>query len=114
MPALPSGTILLWAGSIASIPGGFVLCDGTQGTPDLRDRFIVGAGTTYNPDDSGGAVNHNHTFTGDGHFHFAQSGVDISAGTPWSQVTLSAPATGTTDNANHLPPYYALAYIMKT
>lgn len=39
---LPSGVIVMWSGS--SIPSGWALCDGTNGTPDLRDRFIVGAG----------------------------------------------------------------------
>jgi hypothetical protein len=46
---LPSGVILLWSGSIATIPTGWVLCDGTNSTPDLRDRFVVGADA-----DSGG------------------------------------------------------------
>jgi microcystin-dependent protein len=45
--ALPTGVILLWSGSIVSIPSGWALCNGTSGTPDLRDRFVVGAGTTY-------------------------------------------------------------------
>ena len=37
------GLIVMWSGAIAEIPPGWALCDGTQGTPDLRDRFIVGA-----------------------------------------------------------------------
>lgn len=44
---VPTGVIALWSGSIGSIPAGWFLCDGTNGTPDLRDRFVVGAGTTY-------------------------------------------------------------------
>lgn len=40
--ALPKGFIGMWSGSIASIPTSFALCDGNNGTPDLRDRFIVG------------------------------------------------------------------------
>lgn len=114
MPALPSGTILLWSGAIVDIPSGFVLCDGNNGTPDLRDRFVVGAGNTYAVDANGGAVNHNHTFTGDGHTHDIISGDGIDTGTTYDNVTSSTPAAGTTDNENHLPPYYALAYIMKT
>lgn len=55
--AVPTGAIMMWSGSVASIPGGFALCDGANGTPDLRNRFIVGAGSTYNPDDTGGASN---------------------------------------------------------
>ena len=40
---IPSGIITMWSGSIATIPGGWLLCDGASGTPDLRDRFIIGA-----------------------------------------------------------------------
>jgi len=114
MASLAAGTIVLWSGSIASIPAGWTLCDGTAGTPDLRDRFIVGAGTTYNPDATGGAANHNHAFTGDGHIHSIPGGVQISSGFDLEAGTSSDPATGTTDNGSSLPPYYALAYIMKT
>ena len=53
--AIPTGAILLWSGSIASIPSGFVICDGTSGTPDLRDRFVVGAGSSYAVAATGGA-----------------------------------------------------------
>ena len=52
---VPQGGIIMWSGSIASIPSGWNLCDGTNGTPDLRDRFVVGAGNTYAVDETGGA-----------------------------------------------------------
>jgi len=42
--------ICVWAGPIAEIPAGWVLCDGNNSTPDLRDRFLLGAGSTYAPD----------------------------------------------------------------
>lgn len=51
---VPSGGIIMWSGSIASIPSGWFLCDGTNGTPDLRDRFVVGAGSTYAVNATGG------------------------------------------------------------
>jgi hypothetical protein len=51
---VPSGGIIMWSGSIASIPVGWVLCNGANGTPDLRDRFIVGAGSSYGPGGFGG------------------------------------------------------------
>ena len=65
---IPSGCILMWSGSIGSIPSGWVLCNGSNGTPDLRDRFVVGAGSTYAVDATGGsadaiAVSHTHTAT---------------------------------------------------
>jgi microcystin-dependent protein len=52
---IPAGVIAIWSGSTASIPSGWVICDGTNSTPDLRDRFIVGAGSTYAVAATGGA-----------------------------------------------------------
>jgi microcystin-dependent protein len=70
---VPAGVILLWSGSIASIPSGWNLCDGTNGTPDLRNRFVVAAGDTYAVGDTGGddsvtltssqMPSHTHTFS---------------------------------------------------
>lgn len=108
------GIIAIWSGSIASIPAGWVICDGNNGTPDLRNNFVVGAGDTYAVDANGGAVNHTHGFTGDGHTHTLDAGAAITAGTGLDDTTTSGNATGTTDNGSSLPPYYALAYIMKT
>lgn len=71
--ALPSGVILIWSGSAASIPAGWYLCNGLNGTPDLTDKFIVGAGSlTYDPGDTGGASTHTHANSMDpagGHTH---------------------------------------------
>lgn len=52
---IPIGGIIMWSGSIASVPTGWSLCNGSNGTPDLRDRFIVGAGSAYVPGNTGGA-----------------------------------------------------------
>jgi microcystin-dependent protein len=52
---IPAGLISMWSGSIGSIPSGWYLCDGSNGTPDLRDRFIIGAGNTYAVNGNGGA-----------------------------------------------------------
>ena len=52
---VPQGGIIMWSGSVASIPAGWLLCDGTNGTPNLQNRFIVGAGDTHAPGDTGGA-----------------------------------------------------------
>jgi len=54
--AFPVGGIIMWSGSIATIPSGWLLCDGASGTPDLRDRFVIGAGSTYAVAATGGAV----------------------------------------------------------
>jgi hypothetical protein len=77
---VPSGGIIMWSGSIGSIPSGWSLCDGTNGTPDLRDRFVVGAGGSYAVDATGGAdsvtltenqiPSHNHSMNSAGdHSH---------------------------------------------
>lgn len=52
--AVAVGTIMMWSGAIADIPAGWALCDGTNNTPDLRNRFVAGAGQTYSPGQSGG------------------------------------------------------------
>lgn len=106
------GMILLWSGSVGSIPAGFHLCDGTAGTPDLQDRFVVGAGSSYNPDDTGGAASHLHTFTGDGHAHQIVTDDALDVGTEYSLNTDEGYAAGSTDSEDHRPPYYALCYIM--
>ncbi len=114
MIEIVKGMIFLWYGAIVNIPAGYVLCNGANDTPDLRNKFLVGAGDTYAVDAIGGNINHNHDFTGDGHQHDIGGGAFIAAGTDWDNRTDPGTATGTTDNANGLPPYHALAYIMKT
>lgn len=56
--AFPSGAIAIWSGSVASIPYGWALCDGTHGTPDLRGRFVIGAGGSYAVGAVGGEATH--------------------------------------------------------
>lgn len=107
------GIICLWSGAIVDIPNGWALCDGTQGTPDLRNQFVVGAGDTYNPDDSGGADSQTHTFTGDGHLHVLGPVGPLQFGPGRDVATNTMPAIGTTDASDNRPQYYALAYIMK-
>lgn len=61
------GMIILWSGSEVNIPSGWSLCDGTNNTPDLRNRFVVGAASIYSPDDTGGsadAIIPSHTHSG--------------------------------------------------
>jgi hypothetical protein len=72
--AMPMGVILQWSGTTSNIPTSWHLCDGTNGTPDLRDKFIVGAGDIYSPSNVGGSTTvtlsqnnlpmHTHTYTG--------------------------------------------------
>ena len=63
---VPSGSIILWSGAANAVPAGYVLCNGTNNTPDLRNRFVVGAGSTYAVGATGGSANatvvaHTHT-----------------------------------------------------
>lgn len=108
------GLIIIWSGAIVDIPAGWVLCDGNNGTPDLRNRFIIGAGDTYSVDDTGGSLVHTHPFTGDGHTHTLPAGTDIVSGPGFDNESSSAAVTGTTDAGPNLPPYYTLAFVMKT
>jgi hypothetical protein len=86
--AFPAGGIIMWSGSVASIPSGWALCNGSNGTPDLRNRFVVGAGSTYAVDATGGSadaivVSHTHTVSVTGttnttgaHTHFSGTSTD--------------------------------------
>lgn len=111
---LPAGVIILWSGSIVSIPAGYVICDGNNGTPDLRDKFVPGAGSSYAPGDTGGAATHQHAFTSDAHFHTLQIGSAMLDGNDRAQELSLEVVTGNTNAGSSLPSYYALAYIMKT
>ena len=110
---VPIGIIVMWNSSAASIPAGWQLCDGTNGTPNLRGQFIVGAGGTYNPGDQGGAASvtldvtqmpiHAHTLSGTintsasgGHTHtIRDDGHTHAGGTLRSDLSGSqGPATG--------------------
>jgi len=114
---VPSGAIIMWSGSVASVPPGYLLCNGSNGTPDLRGQFIVGAGGTLNPGATGGTnsntlnVNqlpsHSHATTianGGAHAHTASTG---NAGSHAHSGTASSAGghthTGeTTTNGSHI------------
>ncbi len=118
-----TGVIVMWSGLIRDIPAGWSLCDGTLGTPDLRDRFVVGARGDYDgvskttltgaPTQTGGSVTHTHTFTTDGHLHGTKSGGPFEGSVGTIDIVREKD-TGTTDGPNTVPvPYFALAFIMK-
>ena len=108
------GMIGMWSGSVASIPTNYALCDGSNGTPDLRDKFVVGAGSAYTPGDSGGSDSQVHTFTGDGHYHeLTQPGDIPNDAAAYDPGSSTEQVTGTTDSSDNRPPYYSLAYIMR-
>lgn len=99
---VPVGIIAKWSGSIGSIPSRWQLCDGTNGTPDLRGRFIIGAGGSYNPDDTGGASTHVHTQTGHTHAISSDGYHDHGGDTGTPDGTLPrAAGTGSTAGPTH-------------
>jgi hypothetical protein len=155
--AFVTGMIMMWSGTIATIPSGWLLCNGSSGTPDLRNRFIIGAHSddagvakttiTGSPTQTGGAkdavlVSHTHTatVTDPGHKHQQYSIYSFSGGGFGANWVIEGPLTwpngqstflssnmqnattgvsvansteGVSGTNANLPPYYALAYIMK-
>jgi microcystin-dependent protein len=135
---VPIGGIIMWSGNINNIPVNWILCDGTNGTPDLRNRFIVGAGVNYSIGAQGGAdrvtltinemPSHNHPINDPGHSHTydkqrrerATGDDNDRASDAFDVVNSGVSFTGITiqnsgGNASHenRPPYYALAFIMR-
>ena len=163
--AFVTGMIMLWSGSTGTIPSGWALCNGSNGTPNLRNRFVVGAGSTYAVNATGGSANatlvsHNHTastsvatktgLTGtltlknrggssynnslmaastgsvsrltSGQGNYGE-GWEGEGGSGSSKATFalnhnhsastSVNSAGSSATNANLPPYYALAYIMK-
>ena len=158
VPGVPVGGIIMWSGATNNIPSGWALCDGNNGTPNLQDKFIVGAGSSYAVAATGGSadatlVSHSHTtnstieenssntkdLTGDvrriSEGYRSQgtaSGIHTKVNDGNNNITGSSytsPVAGFTTDVTHrhgtdtqgssatnanLPPYYALAYIIKT
>ncbi len=148
--SLASGVIVAWSGAIANIPTGWALCDGSNGTPDLRDKFIVGARQDIagiaqsnimgNPLSVGGSVTHHHGGQTGPHIltiaempshHFTVNTNDSTfqpGGPTYIKIDPQAALTGTMNtntlgndqphshpisNDFHVPPFYALAFIIK-
>lgn len=107
------GMIMLWYGSPETIPSGWHECDGTMGTPDLRDVFVRGAYPGLPTGSTGGTASHRHDFTGDGHAHGTVGDQVAGPGPNFSFNTDVQPAVGTTDYGYHFPPFHSLHYIMK-
>lgn len=105
--------IAVWSGTIGNIPAGWALCDGNNGTPDLRSRFLRGARGIFNPGDLGGDAEHNHGFTSNGHNHGFDLGAGFFADGDFSSNTTTDPDSGTTDVNTTTIPWYALAFIMR-
>ncbi|MBA7527476.1 hypothetical protein ES705_19652 [subsurface metagenome] len=143
MEIIPSGVIVMWSGTLANIPSGWHLCNGEERTPDLRDRFILGASEGEDPGEKGGAHSitlsvaqlppHRHSGTtdvGGAHYHglnrhtygagnirwSAGNGSDAGSGLPSDGAhthTFTTASTGLGAPIDNRPAYYKLAYIMK-
>lgn len=161
---VPKGFIGLWSGTIATIPTGWALCNGSNGTPDLRSKFVMGASNSVAPGTTGGSStvtlntanlpahthdfsgvtgsggSHTHSVTDPGHTHTytnvsGSGAIGTAAGFGQTTATSGSATTdisivaggahthsfsGITTSVGSgtafsiLPPYYALAYIMKT
>ena len=126
---IPSGAIVLWSGATSAIPSGWVLCDGNNSTPDLRDRFVVGASdstgdTSYpgvSPGATGGGQSGSITISVNGNTGWASQVPNASStpnASPEPQNSRDRHQHGWGGNFPHsydkMPPYYALAYIMKS
>ena len=126
---LPSGVIVMWSGLTTNIPPGWTLCDGNNGTPDLRDRFVVGASqsdqgiaksnVSGSPNQAGGEAFHTLTLAEmPAHTHSVQVFPNPIGGGEGNDLRRGV-YTGQTGSAgdgqphNNLPPYYALVFIMK-
>jgi len=97
---IPPGGIILWSGSLEDVPEGWVLCDGRRGTPDLTDRFVLGAGFAYEPHETGGSASHSH-------------GAQIGWAAGWDAFNSHVLAANNDSSEEHIPPFHALAYIMR-
>jgi hypothetical protein len=114
---VPAGTIIAWYAKNKPVPQGWAICNGTNGTPDLRNRFLMGTGDPANIGKTGGASQHHHSVTttfpgGD------WKGSDWHWGeTPWvngpNPVKGGSSATATTTDADNIPPYMEVIFLMK-
>ena len=130
-PLLPSGIIVMWSGMATNVPPGWCLCNGSNGTPDLTDRFIVGAGHKYGVKETGGAESvaltleempkHTHKYNFKA-YDLAASWQNnayfyaVSKGENWKSAYTEAAggeSGGETRAHENRPPYYALCFIMK-
>ena len=122
---IPPGVIVMWSGAVSEIPNGWVLCDGNNGTPCLLDRFVVGAGSTYNVGDTGGEATHKLTVLElPRHVHSLNmidkedtlapvKNILGTKGNSYGSNNAMTGVQGDNNPHNNMPPYYALCYIMK-
>ena len=132
----PVGCIILWSGAANNVPEGWALCNGQNGTPDLRNRFVVGAGGEYAVGATGGEKTHaltesemprhRHEWVGDDQLAGIEPGASeairttttrydasSSLGGSWSSQVYGTSYAGSGAAHENRPPFYALCYIMR-
>jgi len=128
MGSVPSRVIVMWSGSLNQIPSGWVLCNGQNGTPNLTNQFVIGAGNRYPVGRTGGQEQvtlttqqmpiHNHS-NGEFRYLLKSDGNQTMADSNWTVAEPNLAHQGQILNAGgnqpheNMPPYYALAFIMK-
>lgn len=132
---IPIGGIIMWNGTTTDIPAGWTLCNGVASNgltpPDLRDRFIVGAGSAYSPKATGGATSHSlaagnlptFSITYGDIYHSEGGGTvtvpnnkgsgDSDTDNKGMEISRTATYSGSATAIDHRPPYMALCYIMR-
>lgn len=121
---VPSGFIGMWSG--AEVPNGWALCNGENGTPDLRGRFVLGESDDHAIGETGGSEevtltveqmpSHSHTLdigkggTSGGNYNYPPA---LGSNVALTAVNGAIGSTGSSKPHPNMPPYYVLAYIMK-
>jgi hypothetical protein len=118
MLSMPKGIILPWYSRQGPVPDGWAICDGSQGTPDLRQRFLKGVSDFNDVGQPGGAAQHQHSFSGTGSTgapgHTAQGPDQPNQEEFGSRIhTHSVVVNGTTAPESSYPPCVAVLFIMK-
>lgn len=120
-----SGMIMLWSGTIATIPTGWLLCNGSNSTPDLRNLFVVGAdadaGGVAKSTVTGSALQSHATGIVGTHVHPIKTSTTAGGGTTYVRVGVAAAQgvsqdsdNNTSGNSINITAFYALAYIYKS
>ena len=128
---IPVGGIIMWSGAISAIPAGWALCDGNNGTPNLKDRFVVGAGNNYGVNATGGAttqslnsgnlpsfsINYNDIYYSENGGSVSvpnnRGSGDTDGDNRGYEISRTASYSGNAAAFSIMPPYYSLAFIMR-
>lgn len=134
---LPNRVIVIWRGTIANIPSGWIICDGNNNTPNLLGKYLKGVNVLGDRGTTGGATTHSHASDSHTHTwttaHTHTLSADATSGTANTDdsgslsssadhthsdgtSSSSSPSVGTssagTSTDNNEPPYEEVVYLM--